>query len=104
MKRIIFGLGIILFIGVCALRCDIPMTKYSVVGTYANTNYGNKPCCIESPHKPDDLTLKSDGTFSSEFFGNGTYEVNYGIFNTEIELHYEDVMGKLDVIHTSVIK
>jgi hypothetical protein len=50
MKRILFGIGIILFIGIFVLRCDIPMTKNSVVGAYANTNYGNEPCCLETPH------------------------------------------------------
>jgi len=70
------------------------MSKSSVVGVYANTNYGNEPCCLESPHKADTLTLKSDGTFSSEFYGNGTYNVNYGILNSEIELHYDYEMGK----------
>nr|WP_298995181.1 hypothetical protein [uncultured Polaribacter sp.] len=94
MRRILFGIGIILFIGILVLRCDIPMTKYSVVGIYANTNYGNEPCCVETPHKADTLNLKSDGTFSSEFYGEGTYDVNYGILNSEIELHYEYEMGK----------
>ena len=94
MKRIIIGFGIILFIAILVLQCDIPMTKYSVVGVYSNTNYGNKPCCVESPHKPDTLNLKSDGTFSSEFYGEGTYNVNYGILNSEIDLHYEYEMGK----------
>ncbi|PKB42503.1 hypothetical protein AX016_0670 [Cellulophaga sp. RHA19] len=70
------------------------MTKNSVVGIYGNTNYGNEPCCVESPHKADTLNLKSDGTFSSEFYGEGTYDVNYGILNSEIELHYEYEMGK----------
>lgn len=94
MRRVLFGFGVILFLGILMLRCNIPMTKYSVIGTYANTNYNNEPCCIESPHKPDNLNLKSDGTFSSDFFGNGTYKVNYRILETEIELHYENINGK----------
>ncbi|WP_343799282.1 hypothetical protein [Gaetbulibacter jejuensis] len=94
MKRILFGIGIILFIGILILRCDIPMSKSSVVGVYANTNYGNEPCCLESPQKADTLTLKSDGTFSSGYYGNGTYKVSYGILTTEIDLTYEYEMGK----------
>jgi hypothetical protein len=94
MKRILFGIGIILFIGILVLRCDIPMTKNSVVGTYANTNYGNEPCCLETPHKADTLILKSDGTFSSAYYGNGIYKVNYGILTTEIDWIYEYEMGK----------
>ena len=94
MKRTIFGIGIILIIGFLVLLCNIPMTKNSVVGIYANTNYGNEPCCVETPHKADTLNLKSDGTFSSEFYGEGNYNVNYGILNSEIELHYDYEMGK----------
>lgn len=94
MNRTILGIGIILFIGILLLRFDIPMTKISVVGTYTNTNYGNKHCCLESPHKADTLILKSDGTFSSEFYGNGTYNLNYGLLKTEIDLHYQYEMGR----------
>ena len=94
MKRILIGIGIILFIGILVLKCDIPMTKNSVVGVYANTNYGNEVCCLESPHKSDTLILKSNGTFSSEYYGNGTYKVSYGIMTTEIDWTYKYEMGK----------
>jgi len=49
MRSISFGIGIILLIGLLILRCDIPQTKNNVVGVYANTNYRNEPCCVESP-------------------------------------------------------
>ena len=94
MKRILFGIGIVLFIGILVLRCDIPMTKNGIVGAYSNTNYGNEPCCLETPHKADTLILKSDGTFSSEYYGNGTYKIYYGILTTEIDWTYEYEMGK----------
>ena len=93
MKRILIGIGIILFIGILVLKCDIPMTKNSVVGVYANTNYGNEVCCLESTHKSDTLILKSNGTFSSEYYGNGTYKVSYGIMTTEIDWTYKYEMG-----------
>lgn len=70
------------------------MTKNSVMGTYVNTNYKNKHCCLESPHNADTLTLKSDGKFSSGYYGIGSYDINYGLFETEIELHYISEMGK----------
>lgn len=94
MRRILFGIGIILFIGLLVLRCDIPMTKNNVVGVYVNTNYGNEPCCLGSPHIADTLQLKSDGTFTSGYYGNGTYKVNYGILTTEIDWTYEYEFGK----------
>ena len=94
MKRIVFGIGIILCVGLLILRCDIPMTKNSVVGVYANTNFRNRPCCLESPHKADTLKLKSDGTFTSGYYGSGTYKVSYGILTTEIDWTYEYEFGK----------
>ena len=94
MRRILIGIGIILFIGILVLRCNVPMTKKTVVGTYLNTNYENKTCCLESPHKADTLKLKSDGTFSSGYYGNGTYVINFGVLNTGIDLHYEYEFGK----------
>ena len=81
------------------LRCDIPMIKNNVVGVYANTNYGDEPCCLESPHIADTLQLKSDGTFTSGYYGNGTYKINYGILTTEIDWTYEYEFGK--AIHSS---
>jgi len=94
MKRILIGIGTFLFIAILVLRCDIPMTKNTVEGVYANTNYGNEICCLESPHKADTLILKSDGTFTSGYYGNGTYKVNYGILTTEIDWTYEYEFGK----------
>tara|TARA_R110002012_G_scaffold288375_4_gene481093 strand:- start:569 stop:874 length:306 start_codon:yes stop_codon:yes gene_type:complete len=70
------------------------MTKYSIVGVYVNTNYGNTPCCLDSPHEADTLELKSDGTFTSGYFGNGTYKISYGIITTEIHWTYEYEFGK----------
>ncbi len=89
MKRILFLIGI----GILVLLSDIPMTKNSVVGTYVNTNYKNERCCPEAPHVADTLILKSDGTFSSGYYGKGTYKVHYGIF-TKIDWTYDYEIGK----------
>ena len=89
MNRIIFKIGAFLLIGFSIVGCDIPMNKDSVIGDYANTNYDNEHCCMNSPHKPDTLILNSDGTFSSEFYGTGTYEVSYGISESRIAWTYD---------------
>lgn len=96
MKRLIIYLLGILFIFVLVLQCNgnIPLTKKNIAGLYINKNFDNKICCIETPHKPDSLKLNQDGTLSSNFFGVGTYKINQGIFETEIELHYENKNGK----------
>lgn len=69
------------------------MTKSQVVGTYINKNYQNDPV-PEVPHGIDTLTLKSDGTFTSGFYGDGTYKVGCGILTTKIDWTYEYEMGK----------
>lgn len=58
------------------LRYDYPLTKDKIIGTYINTNFNNQPCCVEAPHEIDTLTLKSDFTYSSNFYGTGMYELN----------------------------
>ena len=92
MKRTLFGIGIILFIGILILRYDLPMEKSNVIGIYISTD--TEPFLAEIPYKSDTLILKSDGTFSSGFYGNGTYNVDYGILKTEIDWHYDYEMGK----------
>ena len=96
MKRLIIRIIGIIIIVIFILQCNgnIPMTENNVAGMYINKNYERKHCCVESPHKPDSLILKPDGTLSSNFFGIGTYKVNYGIVDTEIELNYENENGK----------
>ncbi|WP_298513574.1 hypothetical protein [uncultured Kordia sp.] len=73
---------------------NMPMTKSSVVGTYVNTNYHQEPFIADIPYVADTLVLKENGTFSSGYYGNGTYKVSYGIFKTEISLEYDYEMGK----------
>ena len=70
------------------------MTESKVIGTYINTNYENERSCLESPHVADTLILKSNGTFSSGYYGNGTYEINYGILTTKIDWTYDYELGK----------
>ena len=89
MKEILFKSGIILLVAFSIVGCEVPMTNNSVIGKYANTNYGNQLCCMNSPHKPDTLVLKSDNTFTSAFYGTGTYKIVYGTFKTQIEWTYD---------------
>ncbi len=70
------------------------MKKSNVIGTYISTEA--EPFLAEVPHKSDTLILKSDGTFSSGYYGNGTYKVSYGILTTEIDWTYEYEMGRAE--------
>lgn len=92
MKRNLIGIGIILFIGILILRFDLPIQKSNVIGIYVSTE--TEPLFVEVPHKSDTLILKSDGTFSSGFYGKGTYTIDYGILKTVIDWNYDYEMGK----------
>jgi hypothetical protein len=96
VKQLIIRIIGIIIIVIFILQCNgnIPMTKNYVAGMYINKNYEKKHCCVESPHKPDTLILKPDGTLSSNYFGIGTYKVDYRIVDIQIELNYENETGK----------
>jgi hypothetical protein len=64
-----------LLVGLVLKNWSWSVSEDDVVGTYVNTNYGHQPCCVEAPHEPDTLILRSDGTMRSGFYGEGTWEV-----------------------------
>jgi hypothetical protein len=59
-----------------------------VEGVYVNTNYNYKRVLPEIPHSADTLVLKSDMTFSSKYFGLGTYTVEKKSFKSIVRLEY----------------
>jgi hypothetical protein len=94
MNKIVVGFFAILFLLLIVFYYDFPLTKTKIVGTYINTNYENEPCCMEAPHQPDTLTLNSDYTFTSNFYGQGTYTTN------GLDIHWKYQMGQAG-FHTS---
>lgn len=85
-KKVLIFSSIILILIVC---CDIPMTNSSMAGTFVNTNYDKSPCCVEAPHTADTLIIRSDGTFYSQFYGEGTFKVGFDIYNPKMILDYD---------------
>ncbi|CAN5472443.1 hypothetical protein BH10BAC1_BH10BAC1_00370 [soil metagenome] len=76
--------------GIILLRIDFPMQESDIVGSYVNKNYSNEPCCVEAPHIADTLVLMADKTFTSGFYGSGTYKISYeNSYTTRIEWEYE---------------
>ena len=69
-----------------------------LTGTYANTNFEYEPFVAETPYGQDTITLNSDKTFSSTFWGDGQYEINYSLSGTELRLSYNDDLGKAGLI------
>ena len=72
-------------------RLDLPMKKSGVIGTYISNEI--EPFLAETPNTADTLILKPDGTFTSGFYGDGNYDVDYGLFTTKIECTYDYEMG-----------
>ena len=94
MKRVLIITVLIFFIGLIALSINLPMTDDQITGTYVNTNYEKEICCLEAPHVADTMVLKSDGTFTSGFYGDGTYKISKGVLETKINWTYDYEMGK----------
>jgi hypothetical protein len=87
--QILFKLGVITLIGFSSVCCEIPMSEKSVLGVYVNKNYSINQCCMNSPHKPDTLTLKSGGALLSSFYGAREYKIQYGFSETRISWVYD---------------
>lgn len=80
-------------LGLLVVSCEVPVSKSDIAGTYVNRNYLSDRCCLEAPHIPDTLVLKNDGTYTSGFYGSGTYQIDAGLLSTEITWYYEDQFG-----------
>lgn len=63
-----------------------------IVGTYVNNNYDQRVSGPEVPYEQDTLILFDNNKFTSPFWGNGTYQIIYGLYGTEIKLSY--ALGK----------
>lgn len=72
------------------LKCNVPITKFSVTGVYVFLNKERMPPSPEAPLKSDTLVLKADKTFLSGFYGEGTYSFT----GSQIKLNYNDKFGK----------
>ena len=59
-----------------------------LTASYVNTNYEYDPFVAEIPYGQDTITLNRSKTFSSTFWGDGTYEINYSLAGTELSSSY----------------
>ena len=64
-----------------------------LTGSYVNTNFEYGPFAAEIPYGQDTIKLNRDKTFSSTFWGDGTYEINYSLSGTELSLSYSYEYG-----------
>jgi hypothetical protein len=97
-KKILILIIITLFLYRLIISFFIPQI---MVGTYYSNN---KITILEGPSKfGEKLIIYPNGTFNSETWGNGKYEVVHsGIFSNEIIFTYSDQYGKA-VYHTNIV-
>lgn len=89
-KKVLFLLLIVMFL----IGYDFPISKNGIVGTYVNNNFNETPFYAEIPYIKDTLILNANNTFKSNYYGNGTYKLNSGIFRNELSISYNYSMGK----------
>ena len=65
-----------------------------LIGNYENTNYEYGPFVAELPYGNDIITLNVDNSFSSTYWGNGQYDIEYSISGTQINLSYNYEFGQ----------
>jgi hypothetical protein len=82
-RRLILGISI-LFVLAYMYDCVIP--KATVIGTYVSKS---KEPMADGPHYGDTLVLLENNNFQSDTWGNGTYEIEYTLNRTRINLTYD---------------
>ena len=83
-------------------KLGFPITESDLVGTYVFSNPDTQ-ILPELPTQRDTLILKADKTFSSNYYGNGTYETDFGFFARDLRIRYEYEFGKAS-LETELIK
>lgn len=83
IKLLLGVLFVVLFLVFLSLRL---LTYSMLIGEYSFTYYKCDNSLVETPKRDDTLILKEDNKFSSQYWGNGDYRINHGLFSTQIIL------------------
>ncbi len=70
------------------------LTYNMVAGVYVNHYNGSRPTIADMPDEADTLVLFQNGKFHSGFYGKGTYQLDYSMWGTSINIQYEYEMGR----------
>ncbi|TXD81092.1 hypothetical protein ESY86_19360 [Subsaximicrobium wynnwilliamsii] len=81
----------IIFFGIALVNINLPLNKLRISGTYVSNE--REPFLADTPYKSDTLILNPNGSYSSKFYGSGTYAIDYGIFTSKIRLTYRSQFG-----------
>ena len=73
---------------------EFSISKEMIPGVYINKNFNSQPCSAEIPQNADRLILYQDNTFHSNFYGTGTYKINFENAISHINLSYNYEYGK----------
>ena len=90
-----FSASILLLLGVFVVyECYKNfISQRSLVGGYINKNFDYQGVLSDIPYQTDTLRLLSDNTFTSSYWGKGTYKLKYSLTGTKIELIYHYQYG-----------
>ena len=90
-----FSASILLLLGVFVVyECYKNfISQRSLVGGYINKNFDYQGVLSDIPYQTDTLMLLSDNTFTSSYWGKGTYKVKYSLTGTKIILIYRYKFG-----------
>lgn len=99
MMNIITKTGIVILLILLFYLFRNFILGWMVYGKYVNTNYENSSVA-EIPSTQDTLVLFSDMTFTSSYYGKGTYDLKYGLSGTKITWVYDNEQA----IHISQVR
>lgn len=88
MSRIIVIISV-LVLSFLLFYCNNHITSNAIAGQYINKNYRYPALLPDIPYENDTLVLLKNNTFSSSYYGEGSYFLSYSNLNTYIIFQYE---------------
>ena len=89
LKKVIKNLPLILVIVYLIFQFNFPMADKKIIGKYVKSESG-APSLKSVTNLPDTIELFSNGTYSSGYYGNGTYEIDKGLIKTKISWKFNN--------------
>lgn len=77
---------LVLFTIIILMVFELPITNKQLTGVYVNNNFNNEHFVVNIPYTKDTLILNKNGTFSSRYYGDGTYTTKFCLFSNYITI------------------
>ena len=89
LKKLIKSLPLIFVVVYLIVQFNFPLTDKKIIGKYVKSESG-APSLKSVTNLPDTIELFSNGTYSSGYHGNGTYEIDRGLIKTKINRKFNN--------------